>query len=552
MDPVLIERTRAITPKFNPTVANGVAYEQMMSKDPETGDMMTMVYANRLIRITSELFPEGLVYKGSRMCSPEKHLEEITREYNSKRQANIARSDTYLIELAFEYKGEPCLPRYVLLPFVRPGGLMMLNGGLYSTSPVMADVGYSAGTNSLFVPLRRARLTFNTVDYGFYVNGEHSITYIIWSAIHNKISDRKKQDYNNRREIHSSLIHYFFCKHGIVEAFKVRGDVDIQIGLKTQFDPKKYPPSKWLIFESRQLSGRHPTGEMVLVMPVAQDGVLPRMMVGAFFYVVDTFPDGFSNYLELLFHPDGSPIIGGDITLWRQLLGNIVYGDYEHVGKMLENIDTHIRTVDTYLDEITRDDLKSVEVHVNDFWDLLYAILTQLFHHFYSTNDEATVYFKRLMVLRYVMEEFNSAVSRFAFTFQSRRDKLWSIDDINDQLKAHFKPRTAIKELSKSHGEMDSVNYPGTNKVARITSMLVPQDSARANRSYRKTILSDTSRILHASLIEVCQITNQPKTYPDGRGRINMFVKLDADYTVQRKKEYRKLIDEIQRRISRS
>lgn len=540
MDKELIERIRSLTPRFNPSVANGLAVEHMMSLDPETGTNNTMAYIDRLIKVNQELFPEGLVYVGSRVCPPERHFEEITREYNSRRQANIARSSTYLVEYQFEFKGEKLFPRYVLLPYVTDGGLIWLNGALYNIAPVLADVGFSSQQGSLFIPFRRAKLTFNTLDYHFTANGRREIVHVVWSTIHNEINKRVASDFNGHERINTTLAHYFFCRYGFTQTFKMWANVDVKIGWRNEFSAKEYPRSEYVIYESLKLRKRHPTGDIVIVVPKNQVNELVKMLIAGYFYVADTYPDAFSHttYVD-------------DINHWRLLLGYIIYGDYEHAGKVLENVDTHLHNFENYLDEITREDLKERSVFVKNIWELLYAILTELFPLFYqATSDDASMYGKRLMVLRYVMDEFNEAISRFAFTFQARRDKVWTADDINDALKL-FKPNTCIKRLAVNHGELDTVSYPGMNKVFRLTSMLVPQDSARTAQTYRKTLLNDPTRVLHASIAEVGQMTNQPKNNPDGRGRLNLYVETEVDGSIRRKAKFRELIDKTQKRLSR-
>lgn len=542
MDIELIKRIRSVTPKFNSSIVNGLAVEHMMSVNPETGVNNTMAYIDRLIHINQDLYPEGLVYEGSQVCSPIKQFEEETREYNSTRNANIARSDTYLVKYQFSYKGEMLYPRYVLLPFVRDGGIITLNGATYNIAPVLTDVGFSVLRGSLFIPFRRTRLTFNRETYHFFANGKREIVYVIWSTIHHEMTKRKKSDLDNRKHIHSCLTHYFFCKFGVTETFRKWAGVDVKVGYRESFTAKEYPESKYIYFESSHLKGNHPTGNMCLVYPKHQDSDFARMLVGGFFYVMDAFPNRFTEpeYVDNLDH-------------WRLLLGNLIFGDFEHTGKLLENIETHIEhSFDNSLDEITKEDLMGRDIHVNNIWELLYVIMTDLAHHFYSTStDEASMYNKRLMVLRYVMEEFNNAITMFGYTFQSRRDKEWDANAINDALKRSFKLNTAIRKLTSEHGELDTISYPGDNKFFRITCMLVPQDQASRRGGYSKGLITDASRLLHASIAEVGQFNNQPKNNPDGRSRINPCVQTELDGTIRRRVERQALIDATQKRFNR-
>lgn len=541
MDPELIKRILAVTPAFNQSIANGLAVEHMMTVNPDTGKNTTMAYIDRLIHINKALFPEGLKYEGSEICTPMKHFEEITREYQSKRIANIAKYDVYLVKYEFSYRGEKLFPRYVLLPFVRRGGLVNLNGALYNIAPVLTDVGYSVLRGSIFIPFRRTKLTFNRTDHHFYTDGRRTIIYVIWSMVHNEMANRTKRDLDNRRKIESCLAHYFFCKFGVTGAFKQWAKTDLMIGHRNDFNEANYPRAQWTIYESVTLKGRHPAGDVCLVIPKQQETEFVKMLVGGFFYVMDTFPDRFSD-----------PKVIDDPVLWQTILGHMVFGDFEHGGKVLENIETHLHGFDNSLDEMTIEELSSAKVYVNNIWELLYEIMTSLSHNFYqSSHDETSMYNKRLVVLRYVMEEFNYSISLFAYGFQSRRDKEWTVNELNEALKRTFKLNTCIRKLTSEHGELDTVNYPGDNMMLRVTSMLVPQDRARKSRGHNKGLIGDTSRLLNASIAEVGQYKNQPKNNPDGRARINPYVQVGIDGMIERRPELVALIDKTQRRLSR-
>ncbi len=497
----------------------------------------TMAYIDRLIIINSSTFPDGFVYEGSERVSPQKQFEEVTREYNSRRNANVAKNTLYMIKLQFSFNGVMLFPRYVLLPYVVDGGLCFLNGACYSVSPVLADVGYSVLKGSIFIPFRKTKHTFNKQDYHFFANGKLEITYVIWCMFHNEMRNRKKSDIAGRREIQSCLAHYFFCRYGVSGTFKQWGGADVKFDWLSTVDRKLYPPEQYTVFHSAHLHGKHPTGNLCVIIRNDQLTSFVMQLVGGFFYVVDTFPDRFKE-LEWIEIED----------TWTSLLGRLIYGDYENHGKVLENVDAHLNgSFDKTLDEITKEDLKRQGVKADDIWELLYVIMTDLFVHFYkSTGEEASMYNKRLMILRYVMEELNMAISLLGYGFQGKRDKQWTEADLNDALKRAFKPNTCIKKITKEHGEFSTVSYPGDNKALRITSMLVPQDRAKTNRGHSKGLMTDSSRLLDASIAEVGQFGNQPKTNPDGRARASYYLELEADGTVKRKDHLRDLIDSTQ------
>lgn len=552
MHNAMVERIKNRVAPFTETIAEGLAYEHMMGRPKPIGKdddapllNNTMLYNERVIKVNQVLFPPGLKFKGSRMCTAIEHFEKITHEYQSKRTANIAKHGTYLVEYNFSYdcgdgRGPVDLqPRYVLLPTVRPGGLMELNGATYTVSPVLADIGYSVSRNSIFVPFRRAKLTFNRVDYRYMRDGKMEIVYVIWSTVHQEMHNRKNSDRNNRQHIESCMAHYFFCEYGVKETFKRWGGADVEI--VNRADLKNYPKAKYHIYESCVTRGRHPAGDVCLVLPKEQCTSFTDMLVGGFYYVADTFPDRFVN----MQYVDGR-------ALWRTILGMMVFGDFEHVGKLTENIDNHMVGFNNYLDEMTMDDLAKAGIKVKNIWELLFHIMTQLAHHFYQTNrEETSMYGKQLTVLRYVMEEFNSAISLLTYSFQGRRDMVWKGTQIEDMLKKYLKLNTCIRLLTSKHNELSTVNYPGDNKIIRITSVIVPQDQARAANTHNRGLINDSSRLLDASIAEIGQYKNQPKSAPDGRSRIGTHVKLGKDGTIIRRDDCRELIDKTQERIQR-
>jgi hypothetical protein len=543
MDVELIKRIKDRTPAFNKSLAEGLACEHMMTIDDlETGLNNTRKYIDQLFHINTALFPKDFKYKGNKMCDPFRHFAEITREYGSKRIANIAPSNTYMVELQFSYQGIDLMPRCVLLPFVRPGGITTLNGASYTVSPVATDVGFSVLNGAIFIPFRRTKLTFKQTDKHFFKNGKREIRYVIWSQIHNEMGKRTKKDLNQRERIESCIAHYFFCQFGVIQTFKRWANADVQIGYLKDFPEAQYPRDQWTVFQSASLLGKHPTGDMVLVIPTHQDSELVSSLVAGFWYVVDVFPGRFVE-----------PSWADNYKLWRTLLGHMVFGDFEHQGKVEENIETHLAGFDKSLDGMTIDELATVGIEVTDIWELLHCLLTKMAHHFYDTDiDETSMYNKRLSVLRYVMDEFNYAVSMFAYMFQSRRDIVWTAQALNEGLKRSFKLNTCIKKLTSEHGEFDTLNIPGDNKVIRVTSLLVPQDRAKSSKGHNKSLIGDSSRLIHASLAEVVQYKNQPKNNPDGRGRLNMYANVHFTGLIKRRPEIRELIDRTQKRFKRN
>lgn len=545
-DIVLRQRVRKITPKMNASICNGLAVEHMAKANEEV---------DRIFKCTRDLFPKGLVYMGSRPCTPIKMFEELTREYGTRRVANIAKHNVYMMEYNFNYTDpvtgvETALfPRYVLMPFVTDGGLIHLNGALYHIAPVLADIGFSVGRDCIFVAFRRTKITFFRTDYGFNVNGVLTNAHVIYSPLHHQMNKAPRSGRELvRRFILSSLPHYFFGAYGVTKTFEHYGKTQVSIGLIRDYPVSMYPPDKFAVYRTAELNGKHPLDQICLVVPKENDTAFVQMLAAGFFYVADTFPDSF-------IPRDDSPLTVmdyvDDTSVWRSLLGQILYGDYEHRGKLLENMNNHYVSLETQLDELTREELRERNIHASNIYDLLYYVMTDLHPYFYMTSStEASMFNKRLTVLRYVLNEFNTAISRMGFDFQSLADKQLKAPDIDDVLKKWLKLNTAVRDLNSTHGEINAVSYPGSNKIMRLTTTLVPQDRATRSKGYTAGLIADSSRLLHASIAVVGQFNNLPKTNPDGRARASMWLELDIDGRVREPAKHKDLIDETQRRIT--
>ncbi|MFO5701824.1 hypothetical protein ACLBSN_32150, partial [Klebsiella pneumoniae] len=77
-----------------------------------------------------------------------------------------------------------------------------------------------------------------------------------------------------------------------------------------------------------------------------------------------------------------------------------------------------------------------------------------------------------------------------------------------------------MKEVTVDHGELDTMSNPNSSMLIKGTSILVTQDRAKTAKAHNKSLINDSSRIIHASIAEVGQYKNQPKNNPDVRGRL--------------------------------
>lgn len=543
MDKRLFDHLSAKMPEFNPTVCNGVAmtYIQMAER-----------YIDRIFRCAEQGFPPGLKYLGLTRCTPIEEYRHTTKTRNNQRTYEISRNDLYLVKCKFSFQEHPgareeIIVRHLQLPFLTPGALLTLRGSTFAVSPVLADKAISVGQNSIFIPLSMAKFKFEKVTHHFVRDGQGESVYVVWSHIHNRNKQRQKTP-EAKRSVNgnTTMMHYLFCKVGVTRAFAEYGDADVVVGGPEEVNEDTFPPTKWTICRSTQikprpLKDRNYIGSNIrLAIPRDQYNHVTASMIGGFFYVVDHFPHRI--------YPDEI----NETRLWKALLGRLIFPSGISEGKYIEDINSHLVSLDGYLDDMAKDDLRSDDVHCEDIYDLfVHVICTFSSRITQAPSDVSSMYGKRLTVLRYLLFNVVEAIFNFMFKVRNPKKEL-KLNDIESQMNWYLK-HDRIMKANNGHGEVSIISSPGDNKIFKITSNLVLQtDSSGARGSSKgKMSISDPSRWLHASIAEVGSYGNLPKSAPDGRGRINPCVKIDHSGLIERSEKHRALIDGVQELIKR-
>jgi hypothetical protein len=533
-------------PRMNEKVMRGLAVEQMRVVER---------HVDGLFRSISKSFPPGLRYEGCTRCTPQEEYNVVTPKRSGKPVFDIARNNLFLMKYRFTYNGEPMYEPHMYLPYMTQAGLITIRGSTFSISPVLADRAISYGVNTIFIPLQVTKLTFERLDHTFRIydldegNLETSwneTANVAWATVYNR---NPAQGTGNRNRITAkhTMAHYLFSKYGVSQAFKMMSNTDVFVGYPDEINYDIYPKEEWLICGSKQICPRSLRG-------VRRSGYIPTNirlairrtawttqnigLVAGFFYVTDHFPQRVEpEFIE-------------STRFWRILLGHLIFGPGQSEGKLADEIDNHIESLDESLDERSRLDLLSENIHANDIYQLFAFIIGALSEMvIQSDNVESTMYDKELMVLRYALFDINKAISHFKFALQKAVRKPKVKEEINNALRRNLTV-DAIMKINRQHGEVAGVSSPGDNLYFKITSNLVPQTSATGNgRNSGKSSAGDASKLLHSSIVEVGSYNNLPKASPSGRTRISPYVQYDDSYRVVRNEKFRALIDNVQRRI---
>lgn len=531
------------TPKLNPIIANGLAVEHMKGSELQR-------YVHAIFQSAAKGFPEGLTYDGCQRTTPHEEFQETTKKKGTnKRQYDTARSDIYMMKYLFSYKGERLPPRYMYLPFVSDAGCITLGGSRFNVSPILSDRVISVGVSNVFVRLLRDRLTFERMSWHYMVDGRRETVQVAWSLIYHKSSKMKKL--RPTIKANCALMHYLLCKYGFVDTFLKFGNCRPAIG-GAEVNSNVYPEDEWVICSSTQVKpkgcGKGFYEPTLLRIAVRKEEMTPmvRNMIGGFFYIADHFPS------RVLPKNIGDP---HERRMWMILLGHILFSGSINEGKLYDDIEDHMSSLDEYLDGLVIMKLKEIGQPVNDVYEL-FAIIIGKFNDWLlaATDQVASMYGKELSILYYVLFEITKAIFNLYFKLKAVSKKEGAnltskhiMATMNLTLKTGL-----VFSMTKNHGEVTTISSPGDNKATKITSILVPQSgSNRLSSRKDRAVINDPSKRLHVSVAEIGGYANLPKSEPSGRSRINPHVHIDEKGVVQRNPERMPLLDAVQEQIKR-
>lgn len=545
MHPRLIAAIKSDTPQINMVLAEGLARTHMR---------YVTNYVDDVIRSASIGFPNGLVYNGYRICDVAEEWRASLKPKNKKRRVktppgakntgsktyDTSRTDFFLVELSFSYKGKELQKRQIYLPFVGQGGSIYISGTKWYISPVLADRVISVGPEQIFVRLLRDRLTFSRTGVWCKRDDDVVRTDLVHSRIYHNRKDRDRGATNNA---FTSMPHYLFCKNGFEGTMIKYTGVKPMVGYHLE---DKLDKAEWIIFRSQGIAPKGMTRRRKIINWKAPDiqvavkrseynqSVMPY--IAALFYVADYFPSQITP--DLVNSPDG----------WIAPMGYMLFSEVNNRGKIEESVRKHLSSLDDYADSIVVQSMAEIGLTINNIYDF-FAIITDKFPSWISNNQAQvnSMYNKELSVLYFVLFDVIKAIFNLFFALKANSRKELLDKDIDKLMKENLKPGLCY-QLGKTHGEVTSISYSGDNMAFKATSTLTPQTSTskHVKKVGDRGAASDPTKRLHPSIAEVAAISCMPKSDPTGHSRINHYALLNPSMNmIERNPKFIELLDKI-------
>lgn len=528
MDSDLFRDVDAVTPDFNPVIARGLAVRELDRAKEEID--------NHFLQISKQYPKElGITIRPGVQCTPEETRAHALRARKSIQTYELSESTLYLMKYQIEMHGERLAPVLLYLPYVRQAGIATIDGSKFSISPVLADIAMSIGSDNIFIYMGKSKITFKRLYHECVVDGIRTPGYIVWCKAHN--SAARATELSKK----TSNYHYIFAKYGVTEAFKLFAGCQVAVG-NAEINSHNYPDSQWVIAESTRIKPRGKTG---IYIPTTIRIAFPRTalnneavkdMLLAFYYMVDHFPESIvAEYVD-------------DIYTWRNALGQCIFRETseQRPTNILPKMNDHMKSIDNTLDASVKAWLKAEEIYVNDTYELFHHIAVNFTAYVSgSAKKLSSMYGKRLIVLRYVLDNLISGINNTLFDIDklARKSKVTK-EDIEKVFQNRL-PSRLVSKINQKHAEVSSVSSACDSMIPKITSVMILQSNMSGTQSSKsKSSSYDETNALDATIAEVAGFNNISKSVVDGRGKTSAFLQIRLDGLVDPDPRFRDLIDE--------
>lgn len=535
-------------PKFNQDILDGITHKQL--KNPKD-------WVDTYIRTAERSFPEEVEYIGSKICSPfeaYRVMAGMPPRGENVRVIDLATNDVFMVRYQFRANGVDLHPKHMFLPNIRKGNRIRIGGKEFGAMAVMVDPGFSVTSEYVFIRVARAPVTFNRRVYSVMKDGETLNHYIAHSKLHWKggaYDKGRDSDQIKVGQVVTSLTHYLLCKYGVHEAFRRYANAEVKIMHRDDVtdDLRKThavyttrgvaPKALKLKIDYNDIASR-----LAILLPRDKINSLTEDMVTAMWYVIDHFPD-----------MDDPSEIFTDYQ-WKVWLGYILFGDNLGHPKLVENIESHLKSLDDYIDVQTQREIFEEEnLMIDDFYHLLAYVIENM-NNMILTKEHAvaSMYSKRLVSGQYILKDIVEKIFKCMFELNNSRRRKSTETEYNTILARYFTASTIMGLRNTSEKPfMAIVTSPGDNMYYRGTSRLVMQARTGEGNvgSSSKVNVDDPANHLHQSWMECGNYGILPHAYPLAKSTLNPTVQLDEYYTMTPKEHLKDVIKYVESRVHR-
>lgn len=480
-------------------------------------------YMDKAFRQTVAFFGNQLKYIGYRFLTPEERLAYLFENTIRKGYVSIRKTETSCVEFQFEFQGDT-YPIRIEVPFLRNNCVTYNDTEYYPLFPIVEKGGVNVTDNgTIIVKVMRIPITFGRRSTD-KVQMESIAGNQYWDIL---VTVKIYQGATSKRGDRIPLILYHLCKLGFdrtMDLYKIpRGAITV-----TNVADEKDSKNEYFML---------PNALFLKVRKDIMQNVFSKRVVLSLFKI----------YVEnSLFSIED--VLGSNLEYYGTTLGKFIGSKSKDAPMnklMLNNAIKHIEMTDLMLDGVAIEKLKSVDIHVNDIYELLHYMFFNIDRLMVSYNP-IDLYSKMLGSL----DQFMAGVIR------SIAHEQYMI--INSKKGAILEPAT-VKQFCKKASQRPT--WISTTQVFRPEPAVygdnwllsvglkrfLSLDSIETQYGSKKRRTQKTSPQLlkaHPSQVVVTSILDLPASNPVATGSLSTYLQIDREGNILRP-DFAKEIDHV-------
>lgn len=304
---------------------------------------------------------DSLEYQGIRRLSPKETYESQLSSGNSM-NVDISKSSFYKTEIKLKMKySNEVLTKKLALPYLDRFGRLVSSDIHYNIKPILTDSVISPHSSGMFVKLHITKTNISSKPYIVTVDGVRENLSVIYADINKKVTgDNSSLLY----KAITPIAFYVLSSYGLMGAIRMITRAEIKAVL---VDDYVHNPANGIYY--RDVDNNDCKIGFVVNLKERLD-VVDNILVSVFYIIKHTHNKSKELY-EYITNMD----VDSEKYLWTTLFGRFFYKGSLTFDKSTKEILNHIDKVKNYLDTISKKDLKAIDIDVDNYTELMLAIL---------------------------------------------------------------------------------------------------------------------------------------------------------------------------------
>lgn len=474
-------------------------------------------YAHTAFHEAIKLFNGLIKYHGYKVLSPDKQIEYMLENPLIRGRFNVQISELQLLEFTFEYEGQ-LLHAHLFLPYLHNGSVIVNDTAYYIQLAIIERIIYRT-LDCVVIKVMRSPLHFWRTEQFAYTSVEGKSFYdaIITIKAHYRTTTRSKKDLKTAMLLYLLSVRNF---DGTLASFGLTMN-DIW------FTSAGEAINDVVTFKCKE-------DVYLRVRADIMQNVTYRRVVASLVYVLTYFK--FYSLEDLTFVPKQF----ADGNVYQMMLGRTIFGARYKLTLACSQAQTHLSSLNTYLDPITKLELKKQNINCDDIYDLFVQVFINL-DSWLINHAPNNLYEKKIGVLELLMSDIiRSLFTKFYDVM--KKQKTLNQKVVRSLFRMSSKRITAIH---KSPLVRNASSY-GDNELLSLMGKKVRQPANQDNAGKRNiNLITAREHRFDPSFPVIESPLSIPSSSPGISGSINPYAPITVKDLYFYKPNYAADIDEL-------